>query len=271
MVARYALAAKLNNSKPVVKENFIQDACRGKSVLDLGCIRHSANFAINDPNWLHKIIKFVAKKVIGVDYLPDEIKKLNALGYDIIWGDVTKPLAIHETFDVIVAGDLIEHLANFEGFFENCSRLLKADGVIIITTPNPFYAGEFHFTAFKKRFLINPEHTCWIDPQALSQLSNRFSYEINEIYFIKNSWSLKNLICETEQHPYDILQGVWQGDSLRLQLMRRIMGAIFNLFYVPYTMFTGSRSRLVRHSDYLAVLARRADASSIDSITRIKS
>jgi 2-polyprenyl-3-methyl-5-hydroxy-6-metoxy-1,4-benzoquinol methylase len=257
MGTRHALAAKLSNSTPVVKEAFIQEACRGKSVLDLGCIRHNADFASNDPNWLHKIIKAVAKRVVGVDYLPEEIKKLNAMGYDIIWGDVTKPMAIQETFDVIVAGDLIEHLANFEGFFENCSLLLKPDGVLIITTPNPFFAGEFHYTAFKKMFLINPEHTCWIDPQALSQLAGRFGYAIKDAYFIKHSWQLRNLITESEQNEYDILQGTWLNNSIGYKMFRLVAGIFFNIVYTPYKFISGANTALVRYSDYLAILSKR--------------
>ncbi len=261
---RHSLATKICASQPVIKDDFIQNKCRGKVVLDLGCIRHSADFALSDPNWLHDKIKSVANKSVGVDYLPREIAKMNAAGYDIIYGDVTKPLGIQDTFDVIVAGDLIEHLTNFQGFFENCTRLLKPNGILILTTPNPFYHGEFHYTSFKSSFLINPEHTCWIDPQALAQLSNRFSYDIGEIYFINTSWSLKNLICETEQHQYDILHGVWQNDSLKRQVMRRILGSIFNMFYVPYRILTGSRSCLVRHSDYLAVLTKRNDTPAMN-------
>ena len=192
-----SLIDKLLMSSPVNKEEFIKHKCTGKKVLDLGCIRHSADFAIKDPDWLHGQIKSVASSVIGIDYLENDILKLNNMNYDIRYGDVTKPINIDEEFDVIVAGDLIEHLVNFEGFFENCNRLLKSDGIVIVTTPNPFYSAEYHYVSFKQNYLINPEHTCWIDPKALSQLVSRFDMLIDEMFFIQDSWKLSGLVLNS--------------------------------------------------------------------------
>ena len=260
---KFKLTKLIERSREVVKEDFLQQRCHDKVVLDLGCIRHSAEFALKDPRWLHMLIKSVSRKVVGVDYLPAEIEKLSENGFEIVYGDVTKPLNISDKFDVIVAGDLIEHLTNFEGFFENCSRLLTPEGVLILTTPNPFYAGEFHYAAFKKNYLINPEHTCWIDPQALSQLAKRFGYYIVEINFLKNSWDLSNLICETERHEYDIHNGTWQNDSISFKLTRKIVGTIFRPLYWCYRVITGSNSYLVRHSDYIVVMKRLPQADQV--------
>ena len=257
MTNRYALSEKIRASRTVSKEHFIQEACRNKTVLDLGCIRHSAEFALKDPDWLHNKIRSVAGKTVGVDYLPAEVEKLAALGYTIVLGDVTRPLPIEDTFDVIVAGDLIEHLTNFEGFFENCTRLLKAGGVVIVTTPNPFYADEFFFVAGKRSYLINPEHTCWIDPQALSQLAERFGYSLSDICFLKQSWHLKDLICENEQNSYDILRGTWRLDSFTHKVFRKLASLAFGIFYTPWRIISCANTALVKHSDYLAVLTRQ--------------
>ena len=251
---KFLLAEKIKSSKAVDRGLFIQQICRNRRVLDLGCIRHDSESALNDRNWMHKKIKDVASEVIGVDYLPDEIDKLKSSGYDIVFGDVTKPLDVPGKFDVIVAGDLIEHLTNFDGFFDNCRRLLKPDGIVVITTANPFYSGEFHYLAFKKNFLVNPEHTCWIDPQCLAQLSARFGFHIDDIHYVKNSWRLGQMICETRLMQYDIHKDKWSDNSFTSKLFRLTLGNVFNIFYVPYRFFSGAGSALVKHSDYLAVL-----------------
>jgi len=253
---KFELADMIKRVKPVNRESFISDICSNKTVLDLGCIRHSAEFALKDANWLHKRIKAVAKKTVGVDYLPEEITKINSRGYDVIFGDVTNPLDITEKFDVIVAGDLLEHLTNFEGFFSNCKTLLKPEGILIITTPNPFFCGQFHYVAFNKNFIVNPEHTCWIDPQCLSQLAKKHGFRITEAAYIKNSWSLRWMICETNEHPYDILNGKWENDTISFKIKRMLFIKIFGLFYFFYSIFTGTNSILCRHSDYLAVLKK---------------
>ena len=69
----------------------------------------------------------------------------------------------------------------FDGFFENINRLMKDDGILILTTPNPFYRDGFFYAFFKNDILLNPEHTCWIDQKCLSQLIDRFSLEIRRI------------------------------------------------------------------------------------------
>lgn len=50
--------------------------------------------------------------------------------------DCNKPLPINRKFDVIVSLDLIEHLLETDIFLEECKRLLKQDGLLILSTPN---------------------------------------------------------------------------------------------------------------------------------------
>lgn len=256
---KYGISKLLLSNKPVHRIEFIQKMCKGKVVLDLGCIRHNSDFAIKDPDWLHKKIVSVAKKAIGVDFLQDCIKRLNEMGYDIRYGDVTAPLKFDEQFDVIVAGDLIEHLTNFDGFFHNIISLLREDGVLIVTTCNPFYSDQFFYSVFKKNIMVNPEHTCWICPMTLTQLIGRYGLKIENMFYIANSWKLKNLIYDNEKYSYDILNDVWIGDFFGGKFSRYVklvFGSSFNLFYLPFKRLFGLNSKFVNYSDYLAVIKK---------------
>ena len=253
-IDKFVFSKNLINASVEDKVSFIERACSGRSVLDMGCVCHNAEFAVSDPNWLHKKIKAVAKDVMGLDYLPQEVAKLRDLGYNIIYGDASKPIDLDRKFDVIVAGDLIEHLHNFEGFFENCKRLLNKGGRLLVTTPNPFFADEFHYVAFRNTFLINPEHTCWIDPMAMSHLAGRFGFRIEALHFLSGSWKLKNLIFENPKVFFDILNGKWINDTSSHKQFRRFAGAIFGGIYTIYRTLTLQNSKLVRYSDYIAVL-----------------
>lgn len=287
MKDKFEIANMLKTSRPVAKDEFICDHCNGKKVLDLGCARHSAQYSLNDPEWLHLKIRNVAAAVLGVDYLPADVAKLAAEGYNIIYGDVTKPLSINELFDVIVAGDLIEHLTNFDGFFQNVLRLLKDDGILIISTPNPFYADLFMYCAYKKNVSVNPEHTCWIDPITLNQLIGRYGLDIEGIHYLKKSWDLKGYMFESEKCRYDILQGRWivaggGNGSAKDVIASRIFMSLRRIFrlneklrryallpglkiitafaidswYQPFKRLCGMNSKLVRYSDYIAVLRK---------------
>jgi len=249
------------SSSDIEKESFIQQKCKNKNVLDLGCIRHDSSFSTN-PNWLHNKIKNVADKVIGVDYLEGEVAKLQNLGYNIIYGDVTKPLNLSETFDIIIAGDLIEHLSNFEGFFKNCEKFLKKDGIIILSTPNPFYVGEFLYVALKNTYFVNPEHTCWIDPLTLSQLVKRFNFIIQELHFVRKKWHLESFISENQDYYYDILKEKWiERERLsKIKKIERICKlSILKIISKIMSPILSSRMKLVNYSDYIAVLKLKSE------------
>jgi len=184
---RKILRANLKKSQS--RKEIIKEFCHGKTVLDLGFVQHDIENAETD-SWLHSHIVMEAASALGVDYLESAVNKLVKRGYNIIQGDVNKPLMINSDFDVIVVGNLIEHLSSFEGLMNNLGRLLKPDGVVIISTANPFYQEQYFFSAIRNDIIVNPEHTCWICPVALNQLSNRFGFETKEVRWIKEKWSL---------------------------------------------------------------------------------
>ena len=69
------------------------------------------------------------------------------------------------TFDVIIAGELIEHLKNPGVFVEHCKSLLNNGGIFILTTPNPFgfpLIVQVLFEGYPAG--INKDHKLWFDP-----------------------------------------------------------------------------------------------------------
>lgn len=51
--------------------------------------------------------------------------------------DITKTLPYPDnTFDIIIAIEVIEHISDHEMFFSEASRILKPDGKLYVTTPN---------------------------------------------------------------------------------------------------------------------------------------
>lgn len=225
---------------PIDRVAFLLSRCSGKKVLDLGCIQHSSEWATKkNSNWLHKKLYDVAHYVLGIDYLEPDVIELRRLGFNIIHGDVTKPLHLVEKFDVIIAGNLIEHLDNFEGFFNNLKNWLSFGGEILISTANPFYIDQYFYTAFKNNIVINPEHTCWIDPIALNQLAERFNFTTKEFYFVKDVWKLGFLISESKTQIYDMFHGKWLRIAPpRIGMIRNIFRKSLTFLYFLYCKFT---------------------------------
>ncbi|NQV76740.1 MAG: methyltransferase domain-containing protein, partial [Lutibacter sp.] len=139
--------------------SIIKKYIKNKEVLDIGCIDHYSEREIKNL-WIHKKIKTYAKSLIGVDLIKKEVDKLNNKGYDIIC-DNAETFNLNKKFDIIFAGELIEHINNQGLFLENVRKHLKDDGKFIFTTPN---CNNFFNTIEVLLFgqtPVNDEHVLW--------------------------------------------------------------------------------------------------------------
>lgn len=166
-----------------------------KEILDLGCVDHSYERVKSEKmeRWLHGFICRHAERCIGVDNNEREVKKLNEDGYNCVTGNV-ETLELGKKFEVIVAGELIEHLYNPGLFLESIKKHLDKNGVFILTTPNPFFLWRFVEILIKDDFIINDEHTCWFDPKTLCYLMMQHGFSIKEICWVTSSYLPHNTI-----------------------------------------------------------------------------
>ncbi len=111
---------------------FIKQYGKGKKILDVGCGDGLFMDKLRDALADHKKIE-----IWGVDYSKYKLKKAEDKGHNVKWCDLEKGLPFEdETFDVVYAAELIEHLYNPDFFLEECYRVLRKGGLIIVSTPN---------------------------------------------------------------------------------------------------------------------------------------
>jgi SAM-dependent methyltransferase len=214
---------------PESRIEIVREFCRDKIVLDLGCVNHDTENSSSD-RWLHKAVVDSAAQVLGVDYLPEQVEILRQRGFNVITGDVNKPLALERKFDVIVVGNLIEHLSSFEGLLNNLREQLAPDGVVLISTANPFFREQYFYSALKNDITVNAEHTCWLDPVTLDQLSRRFGLETVEVRWIKEKWRLSDTIFDGKGQSLNIFTGRWTYPAPR-PFIERIVSPLLLLAY----------------------------------------
>lgn len=160
---------------------FVTRQCKAKKVLDLGCVQHDPEFA-KSKKWLHKAICAVASEVKALDLDAEGVAALKDMGYqNIVVGDA-QDFDLQEKFDVIVAGDLIEHLHNVGGFLESCARHMEPESKLVICTPNPWHWHKW-MRAFFRQPPVNEEHTLWMCPVTLSQVAVRFKLKVDSIEY----------------------------------------------------------------------------------------
>jgi 2-polyprenyl-3-methyl-5-hydroxy-6-metoxy-1,4-benzoquinol methylase len=159
-----AATLKAAHRPPVAsKVAYLQELARGKRVLDIGVVDHTLDNQ-EKPQWLHRAIASAASYCLGVDILAEPVKTLRAAGFNVRVCDVTKD-PIGEQFDVMICGDVIEHLGNPSGLFEAARRHLAPGGRLVISTPNPFCLFRVKET-LRSRSYENVDHVSFLFPPA---------------------------------------------------------------------------------------------------------
>jgi glycosyltransferase involved in cell wall biosynthesis/ubiquinone/menaquinone biosynthesis C-methylase UbiE len=135
---------------------FAKEFAKGKKVLDLACGEGYGSLMLSEE----------AVEVRGIDideatirhasskYLKENLKFLKGSITDI-------PIEGDKIFDVVVCFEALEHIEEHDKLLKEVKRLLKADGMFIVSTPNkylytdqpnyqnPFHLKELYFNEFK--------------------------------------------------------------------------------------------------------------------------
>ena len=157
---------------------------RGKKVLDLGC---------RDGNLTKHYVN--GNEVVGVDIddIALSICKEN-LGIQTIHTDLNEPLPFEDSsFDVAVAGEILEHLIFPENFIKEVHRVLKSSGIFLGSTPNvariknriQFLLGKtpcFDYAGYL-RFFDDAAHLRYFSYNTLKSLFERYFPKVNIIFY----------------------------------------------------------------------------------------
>ena len=172
-----------NENQPIdyndKKISFFVKHCRGKTVLDLGSVDHyEENW--KSKYWLFKAIAENAKDIMGIDYYEKGVGDLKAKGFNIVYGDAQK-FNVEKKYDVITAGDLIEHLQDLDGFINSIKAALIENGTLIISTPNPWcWKYILYHMIYGKMEPVNREHVSWFCIKTIENLFARYGFEVTE-------------------------------------------------------------------------------------------
>lgn len=181
--------------KLVDREKLILDLCENKKVLHLGCVDYPiASEKIERGEWLHSKICQVANRVLGIDINCEGVSYLvnnHNIG-NIICADVQslsgELFYKYGSFDLIVAGEIIEHLSNPGLFLDGINMFMNNDSVLLITTTNAYSL---------KRFIkiltyiegVHSDHTFYFSHSVLTRLLSNHNYDVVD----RMNYSHKNI------------------------------------------------------------------------------
>ncbi len=176
------------SSLPLVQRvEFVTDLCRQQSVLHLGCTNFPYTAEVlRSGTLLHTQLQQVAARVVGFDADRDGLAELARLGVgDLHYADLERldEVALDETFDVIVAGEIIEHLSNPGLFLAGIRRFMTPTSRLVVTTVNAYCGLRVALYAVRGRGgvaePVHPDHVAYYSYATLGQLLRRHGFHVD--------------------------------------------------------------------------------------------
>jgi len=164
--------------------NWIDEFVKNRSVLDIGVVEHDTS-NIELPTWKHKYIRDRAAHVLGIDIVPEGIDLLKSRGYNVRLADATSEEDLGERFERVVVGDVIEHVNNPVLLLQFAGRHLVPGGLILVSTPNPYWIKHILSTFVRGTLITNADHISWVSPAAALELGRRAGLCLREYWLMR--------------------------------------------------------------------------------------
>jgi len=86
-------------------------------------------------------------------------------------------------FDVVTAGEIIEHMIDESAFLRECRRVLKPDGRLIVTTPNLSFLANRFLVLFGRmpKFVYEPYHYHCHTKDTLVEILTRNGFVVERV------------------------------------------------------------------------------------------
>lgn len=150
----------------------------GSRVLDIGCYDGAiaVRFKRND------------NRVFGVDVSRDALKIAHNRGISSAAADINQSLPFRDnSFDLVCAAEVIEHVLDISGFIKEIKRILKKEGRLVLSTPNLASLGRRLCMLAGKNPLIEIEfegesagHVRYFVKDTLMDFLNKYGFEAEE-------------------------------------------------------------------------------------------
>jgi SAM-dependent methyltransferase len=180
---------RLPREGPVLRHDFLVDRARGKRVVHVGFVDELMATKLAQGVWLHGRLAEAAESLVGLDTAEDGVAWANEHGFDAHVVDAQSAEAVAglglAPADVVVAGEIIEHLDAPGPFLRAMRGLVRPDGELVLTTPNAYRLLNF-LAPLSGSELVHPDHTSWQSPRTLRTLLERSGWEVEGMAYYRN-------------------------------------------------------------------------------------
>jgi SAM-dependent methyltransferase len=181
---------RLPRQGPCDRVELLLGFSEGKRVVHVGFVdERRMETKLEQGKWLHARLAAVASSIVGLDLSEGGVEWAREQGFEAYAVDAQSPEAVAalglEPAEVVVAGEIIEHLDAPGPFLRAMRELLKPDGLLVVTTPNAYRLLNFIAPASGSE-LVHPDHTAWHSPHTLRNLLVRNGWDVEGMAYYQN-------------------------------------------------------------------------------------
>lgn len=212
--------------RPLVSTQF-----EGRTILDIGC----------GSGGMADLVAAECRRYVGGEYHAHVLQFApQGPDRDFLQLSGTELPFPDESFDVIFAFDVIEHLVGGApwqlDFLREMRRVVRPTGMAFLTTPNRLYPSEGHTGLFGPQFiphLWRDRYIAWRNPGFLKE-HNTF----DEIPLMSPGWLRRSLRDSGLAFLHDLPCGLDRGEYWRLNPLRGLLSYL-GLGWYPHAEFWG--------------------------------
>lgn len=171
------------------RPDALDEWSRGKTVLHVGFADHLPQIAGKRAagTWLHDRLRQVATRVVGIDTNEDAVAYCRSLGIPDVFcgsiGEVAAVVGTSEQFDVVILGEMLEHVGDPVSFLRETRTALSPmvrDARLVVTVPNAWDIETLLF-ALRGREYINTDHRFTFTPFTIAKVLTDAGFHVQQV------------------------------------------------------------------------------------------
>jgi 2-polyprenyl-3-methyl-5-hydroxy-6-metoxy-1,4-benzoquinol methylase len=155
---------KVHRPIEIIEDRFL--GVRNKQILEIGCATGDLMLAL----------RAQGADVHGLEISEYAAELARKRSLDVITGTIDDISHLYDVYDIIMAFEVIEHLTNPAEFLSAVSRLLKPNGILLMSTPN--YHGAIRYGNDWSGFNYSFEHIHFFSIEVLRKMAIRSNLKL---------------------------------------------------------------------------------------------
>ena len=175
----------LPKARVVDRIAYLTEAVRDRRAVHVGFVDNGCwSYHEQFDSWLHAHLDRASSGLVGLDLDGAGVEQARGHGFEAYAVDCSDAEAVGrlglDPAEVVIAGEIIEHLDDSGSFLDGLHALCRPDGRLVVTTPNS--SGLLFAAAAVGGYEVNhPDHITLYSCYTLTNLMERHGWEVTQV------------------------------------------------------------------------------------------